>query len=267
MPLPYVWLVFWLSLVSCSLGLYLLTFISIQRCRSIHCLLWHCCHRPQHLSKVVCALLWAFSITLFATVMFLCSSQLPEYCQVLSSLISMYNFDLLLCALFVLISSTILFIKVRSGSHQQQPKRLDIVICLSVLLTLPLSLRNLLQELGYTILSPKGAFLLTCIHSSIKPFIYFLAGSCWRHCSMESFQLPPEGHCRARRKPYLHQSSCHGSCALSLVIPPSALLRDPGQWLRDSLSHLMNKYHSVTLPVLVHPLPLSRLHWDLRNAP
>ncbi|XP_056348027.1 mas-related G-protein coupled receptor member H-like [Oenanthe melanoleuca] len=190
MPMLYVWLVFQLHLVSCIMWLYLLTAISIQRCRSIHCPIWHCCHRPQHLSKVVFALLVAFSIiffTLFATWASLCMSQLPEQCRV--SLISRYTFDLLLCAPFMLVSSTILYIKVKAGSHQQQPKRLDIVTCLIVLLTLPFSLRNLLQEFSYTIFSSHVAFLLLCIYTSIKPFVYLLAGSCWRHCSMESLRL------------------------------------------------------------------------------
>ncbi|XP_005042615.1 PREDICTED: mas-related G-protein coupled receptor member H-like [Ficedula albicollis] len=190
MPLLYVWLVFQLSLMYSSLGLYLLTAINIRRCRSIHCPIWHCCHRPQHLSKVVCAVIWAFSITviaLFTAVIFLCASQLPEHCRM--SLISMYAFNLLLCAPFTLISSAILFIKDKSGSHQQQPKRLNIVICVILLFTLPLSLWKFLQEFGYTIFTSQEAFLLICIQSSIKPFIYFLAGSCWRHCSMGSLRL------------------------------------------------------------------------------
>ncbi|KAF4787395.1 hypothetical protein TURU_000048 [Turdus rufiventris] len=116
-----------------------------------------------------------------------CMSQLPEQCRV--PLISMYAFNLLLSALLMLISRTIIFIKVKSGSHQQQPKRFDIVICLSVLFTLPFSLRNLLKLLSYSIFSSQVVFLLTCSHSSIKPFIYFLAGRCWRPRSVGSLQL------------------------------------------------------------------------------
>ncbi|KAI1229469.1 Proto-oncogene Mas, partial [Lamprotornis superbus] len=190
MPLQYVWLLFQMDWVFYCLWLYPLTAISILRCRSMHCPLWHCCHHPQHLSWVVHSLFGAFSITLitlFATWASLCAFLPPEHCWV--SLISMYAFNLLLCAPFMLISITILYIKVKSGSHQQQPKSLDIVICLAVLLTLPFSLRNLLQVFGYTIFSFPVAFLLTCIHSSIKPFIYLLVGRCWRHCSVGSLRL------------------------------------------------------------------------------
>ncbi|XP_027488135.1 mas-related G-protein coupled receptor member A1-like, partial [Corapipo altera] len=51
-----------LSLFSYNMGLYLLTAISIERCGSILCPLWYRCHRPQHLSGVMCALLWVLSV-------------------------------------------------------------------------------------------------------------------------------------------------------------------------------------------------------------
>ncbi|KAM7019693.1 mas-related G-protein coupled receptor MRG-like [Passerculus sandwichensis] len=175
-----------LPLVSHTFCLYTLICISILRCHSIHCPLWLCCHRPQHLSWVVLALLITF-ITVFATMISLCFVQLSEQCWV--SLISVHAFNLLLCAPVVLISSTIFFIKVKPGSRQQQPKRLNIVICLIVLFTLPLSLWNLLQYLGYTIVSSQVVFLLACIHSTIKPFIYFLVGRCWRPCSVGCLRL------------------------------------------------------------------------------
>uniref|UniRef100_A0A8C9KSW5 Mas-related G-protein coupled receptor member H-like n=1 Tax=Serinus canaria TaxID=9135 RepID=A0A8C9KSW5_SERCA len=190
MPLGYVGFLFRVSLLSYSFWLYMLTIISINRCRSIHCPLWLCCHRPQHLSWVVLALLGAFFLTLitiFAVMLSLCMFQLSEHCWV--SLVSMYTFNLLLSAPFMLISSIILFIKVKPGSHQQQPKRFDIVICLIVLFTLPRSLCNFLQELGYTIMPSQAVFLLACISSSINPFIYFLVGRCWRPCSMGSLRL------------------------------------------------------------------------------
>ncbi|KAM4899283.1 LOW QUALITY PROTEIN: proto-oncogene Mas-like [Sylvia borin] len=175
------------SLVSCVLWLYTLTFFSTNRGRSIHCPLWHCCHHPQHLSKVMYALLRTFSITLiFAMTISLCMSQLSEYCWL--SLISMYT-HLLLFAPAMVISSTILLSEVKCGSHQQQPKRLNIVVCLTVLFTLPPSLWNFLQGLTQIIVPSQVIFLLASIHSSINPFICFLAGRCWRPCSLGSLRL------------------------------------------------------------------------------
>ncbi|XP_063253327.1 proto-oncogene Mas-like [Prinia subflava] len=191
LPLDFLKALFPLLLFSYNLGLYLLTAISINRCTSILCPLWYRCRRPQRLSWAVCALLWALSIAVIVTVTSLCHSQEHERCQ--ASLTSMYALNLFLFAPAMLISSTILFIKAKFRSQQQQHKRLNTVNFLLVpsflLFALPLSLCNFLQQLGYTVVSSQVVFLLHCIHSSINPIILFLAGRCWRPCSLRSLQL------------------------------------------------------------------------------
>ncbi|XP_054132393.1 mas-related G-protein coupled receptor member D-like [Melozone crissalis] len=189
-PLQYVGLLFRMSAVSHSVWLCTLTFFSIKRCRSIHCPLWHCCHHPQQLLKVIHAMLRAFFITfiiVIAIIFSLCIVLLSEHCWV--SYISMHASNLLLCAPFILISSKIVFTHFKPGFHQQQPKRLDIVICLIVLFTLPLSLRHFLPELSYIVVPSQVVFLLICIHRSSNPIICFLVGRCWRPCSVESLLL------------------------------------------------------------------------------
>ncbi|XP_059704460.1 mas-related G-protein coupled receptor member A1-like [Haemorhous mexicanus] len=198
MPLMYLSLLFQLSLFTYSIGLYRLMFISIQRCRSILCLLFCGCQLPEHLLWVLMTgLFWVLLFVFIAvnpTVTFLCQSHEQEQCQV--ALTSMYALNLFLFAAPMVISSTILFIHLKPGSQQQQQhKSLDIVIFLVALFSLPFSLWNLLQQLGYTVVSSQAVLLLACINSSIKPFICFLVGSwkrdcsmgsCWRQCSMES---------------------------------------------------------------------------------
>ncbi|TRZ12264.1 hypothetical protein HGM15179_014891 [Zosterops borbonicus] len=180
-----------LSLFSYNMGLYLLTAISIERCGSILFPLWYRCNRPQRLSWVVCVLLWALSIAVMVVVTSLCLSQEHEHCRV--ALISMYALSFLIFAPPMVMSNVILFIKVQCGSKRRQPKRLYIVIFLTVLFFLifgvPLSLWNFLQQLSHTVVSSQVVFLLACINSSINPFIYFLVGSCWRHCSIVSLQV------------------------------------------------------------------------------
>ncbi|KAF4797505.1 Mas-related G-protein coupled receptor member H [Turdus rufiventris] len=180
-----------LSLFSYNMGLYLLTAISIERCGSILFPLWYRCRRPKRLSWVVCALLWALSITVMVVVTSLCLSHEHEHCRV--ALISMYALSFLIFAPPMVISNVILFIKVLCGSRRRQPKRLYIVIFLTVLFFLtfgvPLSLWNFLQQLDYFVVSSQVVFLLACINSSINPFIYFLVGSCWRRCSIVSLQV------------------------------------------------------------------------------
>ncbi|XP_066176448.1 probable G-protein coupled receptor 152 [Sylvia atricapilla] len=180
-----------LSLFSYNMGLYLLTAISIERCGSILFPLWYRCHRPQRLSWVVCGLLWALSIAVMVVVTSLCLSQEHEHCRV--ALISMYALSFLIFAPPMVISNVILFIRVQCGSKRRQPKRLYIVIFLTVLFFLifgvPLSLWNFLQQLSPAVVSSQVVFLLACINSSVNPFIYFLVGSCWRHCSIVSLQV------------------------------------------------------------------------------
>ncbi|XP_037993630.1 mas-related G-protein coupled receptor member B4-like [Motacilla alba alba] len=146
-----------------------------------------CCHwdPPERMWLVVNSVKsYAFFalFTVIPTVTFLCPSYEQERCR--AAFISVYTLILLLFAAPVVISSTIDFIQAKRGSQQQQPKRRDIGIVITVLFTLLLSLCNFLQQLGYIDVSSHVVFLLTCINSSIKPFIYFLAGSCWMPCSM-----------------------------------------------------------------------------------
>ncbi|XP_068050416.1 proto-oncogene Mas-like isoform X1 [Anomalospiza imberbis] len=193
----YLSLLSQLSLFTYTMGLYQLMFISIERCRSILCLFFCTGQLSEHLLWVVMsALFWALFFVVTAvnpTVTSLCQSHEQEQCRVAHT--SMYALNLFLVAVPMVISSTILFIHFKPGSQQQQRKRLNIVIVLIALFSLPLSLWNLLQQLSYTVVPSQVVFLLTCITSTIKPFICFLVGSwkrdcsmgsCWRHCSMES---------------------------------------------------------------------------------
>ncbi|CAN8214276.1 unnamed protein product [Coccothraustes coccothraustes] len=173
-----------------SVGLYRLTAISIERCRSMLCPPGLFCHLPQDLSwVVVSAMLWALSITVVAAisaVTSLCQSQEHKHCQV--AFISLYILNFLIFAPSVVISSTILFMHFKGSSQQQQSKKLDIIVFLAVLLTLPLSLWNFLQQLVYTTVSPQVVLLFACMHSSINPFIYISVTKGWRCCSMESLR-------------------------------------------------------------------------------
>uniref|UniRef100_A0A8C4KHB1 G-protein coupled receptors family 1 profile domain-containing protein n=1 Tax=Dromaius novaehollandiae TaxID=8790 RepID=A0A8C4KHB1_DRONO len=180
-----------LSLFAYNMGLYLLTAISIERCVSVLCTNSHHCHRPKHLSAIVCALLWALSISVIAAVTFLCMSRQHEHCQL--ALTSMYVLNFLIFAPPMVLFSTILFIKVRCNSQHHHSGKLYIVIFLTVLFfllfALPLSIWNFLQQFNYIVGQSQIVFLLVCINSSINPFIYFLVGSYKRHFSMVSLKV------------------------------------------------------------------------------
>ncbi|XP_009702731.1 PREDICTED: mas-related G-protein coupled receptor member H-like, partial [Cariama cristata] len=121
-----------LSLFSYNTVAYLLTAISIERCVSILFPLWYRYRRPQYFSDVMCDLCWFFSIIFFAVATSLCLSHKHdlEHCRM--ALISMYVLNFLVFAPLMVISSTILFIKVLCASQQRQLRRLYIVIFLTV---------------------------------------------------------------------------------------------------------------------------------------
>ncbi|XP_074398261.1 mas-related G-protein coupled receptor member X1-like [Zonotrichia albicollis] len=190
LPLLYLSFLFQFSVVSVYWGLFWLKPRSTAFSIAKLCILCCRCELPEHLLWVVRSVeYWAFYalFTVIPMVTFLCPSHEQEHCR--AALISMYTIMLLLFFLPIAVSHTIDFIKSKRGSQQQQPKRRDIVIVITMLFIVLFILWNFRQQLGYITVSTQVVFLLTCIHSSIKPFIYFLVGQCWRPCSMGSLQL------------------------------------------------------------------------------
>ncbi|XP_071284386.1 mas-related G-protein coupled receptor member X1-like [Agelaius tricolor] len=190
LPELYLSFLFQFSVVSLYWGL--LWVIDSSDVWYMDMLFWlcYCWEPPKRLVRVVDSVKhWTvFALfTVIPTVTFLCPSHEQERCR--AALISMNTLILLLFVAPVLISSTVNFIKAKWGSQQEQLQRRDIVTFLIVLFTLLLSLFNFLQQLGYIVVPSQVVFLLACIHNSIKPFVYFLLGRCWRPCSIKSLQL------------------------------------------------------------------------------
>ncbi|XP_062350544.1 mas-related G-protein coupled receptor member H-like [Cinclus cinclus] len=190
LPLMYVSFLFQLSVISYFWGLYRLT--GSRTSDVVEKLFQLCCHceLPLRLRWVLFSVqYWAFFalFTVIPMMTSLCPSHEQEHCR--AALISIYAVILLFFAAPGVISRAIDIITATRGSKKQEPKRRHVVVFIIVLFTLLLSLCNFLQELGYFLVSSEVFFLLTCIHSSIKPFIYFLAGRCWSPCSIGSLRL------------------------------------------------------------------------------
>ncbi|XP_063253359.1 mas-related G-protein coupled receptor member X1-like [Prinia subflava] len=190
MPRLYLNFLFQLSVVSYYWALYRLTDTRIADFVEKLCKLCCSCNIPKRLWCLVYSVQYCAFFALFTVIPALtnlCPSHQQEHCR--AAVNSVFIVILLLFAAPTVISSTIYFIKAKRGYKKQQTRRRDIIISLIVLFILLLSLCNLLQQLGYTVVSSQVVFLLNCIHSSIKPFFYFLAGRCWRPCSMKSLRL------------------------------------------------------------------------------
>ncbi|XP_056348019.1 mas-related G-protein coupled receptor member H-like [Oenanthe melanoleuca] len=189
-PLIYLRFLFQLSVVSYFWGLFEVMLSSNLFAMSK--LLQLCCHRnlPKRLLLVVGSVqFWAFFalFTVIPMVTSLCPSHEQRQCR--AALISIYVVILLLFVAPTVIFRTINIIKSKRGAKKQKPKRRHIVVSIIVVITLLLFFCNFLQQLGYFPVSSEIFFLLPCIHSSIKPFIYFLAGRCWSPCSTGSLRI------------------------------------------------------------------------------
>ncbi|XP_071282087.1 mas-related G-protein coupled receptor member H-like [Agelaius tricolor] len=190
LPVLYLSFLFQLSVVSLYWGLFWLIAGSNVWYMDKLCKLCCCWELPERLVWVVISVQYWTVFALFTvipTVTFLCPSQRQEHCR--AALISMNTIILLLLAAPMLISSTVDFIKAKWGSQEQQPKRRDIVTFLILFFMFLFTIWYFLQQLGYMAVHSQVVFLLACIHSSIKPFIYFLVGRCWRPCSVGSLRL------------------------------------------------------------------------------
>ncbi|XP_006118403.2 mas-related G-protein coupled receptor member H-like [Pelodiscus sinensis] len=161
-----------------STSLYLLTAISTERCVSVLYPIWHRCRRPSHLSAIMSALLWALSCLLCCPVAIFCLDPLKKSC--ITSLLPISVLNVLIFTPIMVLSSLILFVKVRRSSQRRPPGKLYAVILVTVLFfllfTLPQSLHFFMCSCN--VFKHSEIFhILACANSSINPFIYFFVGS------------------------------------------------------------------------------------------
>lgn len=182
-------------ILACLFGyntsLCLLTAISIERCLSVLFPIWYHCNRPRHMSSIVCTLIWIISCILCALEFAFCYSitynrrgilkESGGECKTIFSIIYSFSFAVFIPSMTV--SSFILLIKVWTSSQHRQPKKLFVVIALTVFFFLVFGMPMrvlLLVWYKYHVMPPfpiMDLFSLFCaMNSSINPFVYFLVG-------------------------------------------------------------------------------------------
>ncbi|XP_042320141.1 mas-related G-protein coupled receptor member H-like [Sceloporus undulatus] len=160
-----------------STGQFLLVAISIDRCVAVLFPLWHRCHRPPHLSTIVCALIWILSFLLSGIHFTLHRAVSSEKSPLLYQLVV----NVLLCTPLMVISTLVLFIQVCCKPEQQQRRKLVTAILLSLLFflifALPLNVIYIIKYF-YSFLPSLMVIGFGCasLNSSINPLIYFLVG-------------------------------------------------------------------------------------------
>ncbi|XP_006882880.1 PREDICTED: proto-oncogene Mas [Elephantulus edwardii] len=179
-------------------GLYLLTAISVERCLSVLYPLWYRCQRPKHQSAFVCALLWALSclVTLMEYAMCIDSrgqGQSRGDCRAVIIFIAVLSF--LVFTPLMVVSSTILVVKIRKNTWTSHSSKLYLVIMVSIIIFLIFAMpMRLLYLLYYEYWPTSGnlhhiSLLFSTINSSTNPLIYFFVGSSKKKRFKESLKV------------------------------------------------------------------------------
>ncbi|XP_074129811.1 mas-related G-protein coupled receptor member D [Sminthopsis crassicaudata] len=169
-----------------TLGLSLLATISTQRCLSVLFPIWYRCHRPQHLSPLVCAVLWLLAIleNLVAICFCVIQKENKNPCQKVDLFYVVMIFGVFTPAMCI--SGLILFIKVRRISPKRRPARLYTIILVTILVflicALPLAIHWFILYWLKMSERPKMIFfdvakIFSCVNSTANPIIYFMVGS------------------------------------------------------------------------------------------
>ncbi|XP_004608005.1 mas-related G-protein coupled receptor member A6-like [Sorex araneus] len=169
----------------------ILTAINTERCLSVLKPIWYHCHRPKHMSSVMCALIWVLSVLLSILRLEFCGFLSGKYDKDLCRLID-FSIVTWLIFSFVLLfgSSLVLLTRLLCGSQKIKLTRLYVTIGITVLVFLlfglPWGITYFILErmltAHYTIRFKVHVVLnvLTAVNSCANPIIYFFVGS-YRH--------------------------------------------------------------------------------------
>lgn len=176
-------------------GLSMLSAISIERCLSVLWPIWYHCHRPRHMSAIVCTLLWVLSL-LLGLLDWHCSGFLYMFSgsNWWTNIDWLNKFYFIITAWLIVLSLTLsgsslaLVVRLLCGSRRMPLTRLYVTLLLTVLVFficgLPFGIYWFLLSwvpfhhtyiiYCYMYLS---TVVLSCVNSCANPIIYFFTGS------------------------------------------------------------------------------------------
>ncbi|XP_036061153.1 mas-related G-protein coupled receptor member B4-like [Onychomys torridus] len=180
-------------------GLCMIAAISVERCLSVFWPIWYHCQRPRHMSSVLCALLWTFSLLLSLLLLFGWILLFSGYEY------SFFGTVAFTIVVIIIVLSVIpcgfnlaLLVRIFYGSQRIPVTRLYVTIAFTVLVFLLFGLPFgiycmlfILRKKLPSIFSCDSSHIinfLSCVNSCANPIIYFFVGSI-RHCRFQRQSL------------------------------------------------------------------------------
>ncbi|KAM3916058.1 mas-related G-protein coupled receptor member H-like [Leptodactylus fuscus] len=160
-------------------SLFFLATLSVERCLSVCFPMWYKCRRPEHLSAILCGILWPVSILITLLQRFL----IPEHRSTVYIVTSVL---FLVITLAMLGSSIVLLIEIQKTSIQGRPIKLYVVV-VSAIITFLISLvpATMVRLLFYFAIIPTMKMkilsfimisLCSALNSTVNPYIYIIVG-------------------------------------------------------------------------------------------
>ncbi|XP_053781152.1 mas-related G-protein coupled receptor member B8-like [Desmodus rotundus] len=165
--------------ISYTVGLWLLTAISVTHCLSVLRPIWCRLHAPRHAPAVVCALIWVSSVSVNVHRFLVC--RVDAFHNWRSCDMYTLVFPVCSCVLFSVTVMCILIVlfKVRSRAELHPHLKLYITVLLTVLFLLfafPLDIYVFFLRYTEVFYLPNILLLLTCVNSSTHPLVYYFVG-------------------------------------------------------------------------------------------
>ncbi|XP_068922662.1 mas-related G-protein coupled receptor member D-like [Petaurus breviceps papuanus] len=170
--------------VTFTVGLGLLASISTQRCLSVLFPIWYRNHHPKRGPMLVCGLLWILSLLLNLPKVYYCVVRVvilhPSVCVTVSKFSGALMLSMLL---LMALSSLILFVRIVWSARKYKPKKLVVLILMTVLVFLLCAVPHGINhsvfnwQAMYNHTFHEISYFLSCVNSSANPFIYFFIGS------------------------------------------------------------------------------------------
>ncbi|CAN2391316.1 hypothetical protein PRIEUP_LOCUS1355, partial [Pristimantis euphronides] len=163
-------------------SLFFLAALSIERSLSVRFPIWYKCYRPEHLSAILCGIIWIMSVLITV----IQKNLFPEHSSTIYIVVSVL---FLVVTLAMIGATVVLLIEIQKTSLEFCPLKLYIVVVTSVITflisLLPATIIRLLFFFAFIpttkmkLLSFLMISLCSAINSAVNPYIYIVVGR-WR---------------------------------------------------------------------------------------